>query len=136
MITPFSKGDIIFVRGNTVISKLIRFFDKGKGFTHVAIALDDNHVLDAQYPWGVRIRHFRFSDYEVIRVPIDVDKAKEYLLYRYDFKQLIWYMFRKGKIWNTPDQFICSEFIAYAMNRKDLVNLTPNELYEKLMNVG
>lgn len=124
-------GDVIFVRGNSLLSKVIRYFDEGE-FTHVAIYTENDHVLDSQYPFGVKPRHFRFKDYEVVRVPIDVEKAKQYIGYTYDFKQFFWYAFRVGKIWNTPNQFICSELVAHAMGREDWLGLTPNELYQRL----
>lgn len=125
------SGDVIFVRGSSLLSKLIRYFDGGE-FTHVAIVIDDKHVLDSQYPLGVRIRHFRFADYEAVRLPIDVETAKKYIGYKYDFKQFFWYAFRVGKIWNTPNQFICSELVAHTVGREDWLELTPNELYKKI----
>lgn len=127
-------GDVIFVRGNSLLSKLIRLFDKGE-FSHVAIILDGNHVIGSQYPDGVQIRHFRFNDYELIRIPLDIEKAKEYIGYKYDYKQFFWYAFKVGKVWNTPNQFICSELIAYAMGDSGLTNKTPNELYKALSNM-
>jgi hypothetical protein len=126
--------DVYFVRGNTIISKLIRFFDKGKGFTHVAIRLDNSHVVDSQYPQGVRIRHFRFKNYETITVPLDIEIARKYIRYKYDFKKMLYFAFRVGKIWDTPNKFICSELVAVAMNKPEWVGLTPNDLYEKLTN--
>jgi len=127
------RGDLIFVRGKSPLSFLIRFFDKGE-FSHVAIAIDENHVIDSQYPLGVRIRHFRFKDYEIIKLPVkyNVEKLRKYIGYNYDFKQFIWYMFKVGKVWNTPNQFICSELVSYYLDKPEWKNLTPNELYKKI----
>lgn len=125
------RGDVIFVRGDSLLSKVIRYFDDGE-FSHVAIALDENHVIGSQYPNGVHIRHFRFKDYEAIKAPIDISKAREYIGYRYDYRQFLWYAFKVGRIWNTPNQFICSELIAYAADKPEWKDVTPNQLYSAI----
>lgn len=55
-------GDIIFVRGDSIISTAIKLLDKGK-FTHVAMAVSLTHILEAQYFATVRITPFYFKDY-------------------------------------------------------------------------
>ncbi|WP_088005591.1 hypothetical protein [Indiicoccus explosivorum] len=122
-------GTLVFVRGTSLLARLIRFFDKGE-FSHVAILLDNGNVLDSQYPDGVKERPFRFSNYELVPVPLDMEIAWKFVGYEYDYGQFFWYLFRWGKIWNTPDQFICSELIAHAMHKPSWTGMTPNELYK------
>ena len=125
-------GDLVFVRGTSLLSKVIKFFDKGE-FTHVAIILDNKHVIDSQYPSGVRIRHFRFKDYEVVQADGDMDKALSFIGYKYDFIQFLWYGFKYGdKVWNNPNQLICSELIAHYLLNNEYLNLSPNELYTRV----
>lgn len=127
------QGEIIFVRTNSLVSKMIRFFDKGK-FSHVGIALDENHILDARLFGGVRRRHFNFNDYEVVKVNGDMEQALQFVGYKYDLWQFIWYGFRYGdKVWNNPNELICSELIAHYLLNNEYLDLTPNELYEKLI---
>lgn len=125
--------NVYFVRGHSLIAKLIRFFDKGKGFTHVAIGLpnDNLHVLDSQYLYGVRPRHFRFSDYEIVKVQLDINKVYQRIGEKYDFRLFLYFAFRVGKPWDTPHQLICSELVADAIGLENTY-LTPNQLYEIL----
>lgn len=132
-MNDLKRGDIVFIRGRSPISPIIRYFDKGK-FTHVGIMLDDGiHILDARLIGGVKPRHFDFTDYEVVRIPgVNIDAAKRYIGLGYDLLQFVWYGFRFGKVWNNPNKMICSELVAIALRRDDLRNMAPNELYEKL----
>ena len=135
-------GDIIFVRGNTILSKCIRYFDKGE-FSHVAIAVSDTHVLEAQYFTKSRITPMYFTDYEIIDLGFTdeerMDTIKigiELVGVWYDYFQAISYIFRTG--FNNPNHYICSEMIAILLDRLGKeqfqleTNITPNQLYKKL----
>jgi hypothetical protein len=146
-----SIGDIIFVRGKTPLSHIIRYFDPGE-FSHAAISLTDNgsHILEAQYFTKVRIVPFYFNDYEVISLGLtDEEKCKLVQLglqmvgKYYDYGTIIWYVLEnifnldRKQIWNNPNNLICSELIdmlLFALNKipdgEYLGDKTPNELYE------
>lgn len=134
-------GDIIFVRGNSLISKIIRHFDNGE-FTHVAIALDDKHVVEADRFKRVSIAHLKYNDYEIVSLPVDAffiaEKAFSSIGRRYDYVQIVSYMFRKffktGVI-NDPSALICSELVAEVLDMQELLNSTPNELYTALNSI-
>lgn len=133
-------GDILFVRGKSPISKVIKLVDKGE-FSHVSIAVSETHILEAQYFTKSRITPIYFDDYEIIRLDltererIDVLKLAINLVGKwYDYIQILGYVL-KHRI-NNPNSLICSELVAnllYSLGKvsdsNELRNATPNELY-------
>lgn len=157
------KGDIVFAQGKGLIGKTIRFFDKGK-FSHVAIAVSDKHVIEADYDTSVAITVFDPREYSYIEI-IDlnltedernkvVDIGIKYIGRRYDYLQLIWYVFKKifrlkgRNLFNNPKNMICSELVWRILDEmgviKELdlngihygIDLTPNQLYDLLKHVS
>jgi hypothetical protein len=133
-------GDILFVRGHSPLSSIIRLFDKGE-FTHVAIALSDTHILEAQYFTKTRITPIYFDDYEVISLDLPEDELLKISIQLvgkwYDYLQIVGYMVEKRT--NNPNRLICSELVAtllFQMGRieeyENVKDLTPNELYQYL----
>ncbi|SDI16413.1 hypothetical protein SAMN05192534_12382 [Alteribacillus persepolensis] len=123
---------IIFSRSSSVLSRIIRFFDKGK-WSHVAIKVDEHHILDSRFPKGVKVRHFDLTDYEFVEVDGDIEKALNHVGKKYDLLRFIWYGFEWGdKPWNNPNEMICSELIAESVNDENLKGMTPNEQYKYL----
>lgn len=133
-------GDILFVRGHSLISKGIRLFDEGE-FTHVAVALSDTHILESQYYTKTRITPIYFDDYEIVRLDLpeeEVLKNSIQLVGKwYDYSQIIGYMIKHRT--NNPNKLICSELVATLLFRLKIVedyeaikDLTPNELYQYL----
>jgi hypothetical protein len=141
-------GDLVFVRGDSWVSPIITWFDEGE-FSHVAIAVSDTEVLEAQRFTKSRIVPMTYANYEIVSLPLNEaertllsDKAKELEGYGYDYLQIVWYMVRKffshkGKSpWNDPKKVICSEIVSrllYAIGWLEesdtLYERTPNELY-------
>lgn len=153
------KGDIIFVQGKSLISKLIRYFDNEGTFSHVAIAIDDDRIVEVDVDTKVAINHLDKSKYSVIEVldlgltPNErrevVYEAFKLLGTKYDYIQLLWYVLRKlfnlkGKNrLNNPKYVICSELVFKIFNKSGILielglsktykngqDLTPNELYD------
>jgi hypothetical protein len=144
------SGDIVFVRGNSLISWLIKLFDHGQ-FSHVAIAVSDNEVLEAEYNTKTRITPFYFTDYEIVDLGLSTEQMKrveelapKLVGYKYDFMEIISIFVRnvfdkKFRIWNSPQAYICSELVEFVLSDigvipkdKDLRNITPNELRKYL----
>lgn len=144
-------GDIIFVKGDDSISKIIEFFDKGR-FSHVAIAISESEVLEAQWFTKSRITPFYYNRYEVLDLGLSeshrnmINKISYSLIgHYYDFIQVLSYFIKdtinkKFKVINNPNNYICSEIIEVLLqkigvipNEKKLRNLTPNELYNYLI---
>ena len=148
-------GDIIFIRGNSLISKIIRFFDPGH-FSHVVIAISENKVLEAQYGTKVHINEIDLTNkfYKIIDIGLsDEERDKvvhlgiELIGKRYDYLQILGYIIRKfykpfqSNFFNSPNNLICSELVYILLKRlgkidekTDLIDATPNELYRYLTN--
>lgn len=146
-------GDIVFVRGNSPLSDLVRFFDKGE-FSHVAIAVSSTHVLEANWYMRVRIREMKYEDIEIIDLGFTREERNKVVqdgiafigLY-YDYFQIMGYILQKlfslegGNKFNSPKNLICSELIfmiLVSMGSKFNIameigyDVTPNQLYEIL----
>lgn len=149
-------GDIIFVRGTSIISKIIRFFDKGK-FSHVCIAISDTHILEAQYFKKVSIKPFYYGrkQIEIIDLEMDEEQKRKAISVGlsltgiwYDYIQLFYYVFKKifklngRNFLNNPNNLICSELVnqlllatGYIAPHEKVEDLTPNQLYNYLLNL-
>lgn len=139
-------GDIVFVRGTSIISKIIRLFDKGK-FSHVAIAISETHVIETNWNMRSKIVEFYYEDYEVVslaltdsqrqRVPVI---ASKFVGKWYDYIQVIGYIFNSRL--NNPRHLICSELVYNILSEVGYINdeklrdITPNELYKILNEMG
>jgi hypothetical protein len=134
-------GNIIFIRGSSPISDLVRYFDKGE-FSHVCIALSDTHIIEAEWSTKSVITPFKYEDYEVINLNLS-EEQKDKLIRKaiqltgrwYDYPQLINYIFSGVRL-GSPKNLICSE-IAYLLLFEVGIdvgdsNISPNELYHTL----
>lgn len=145
-MTDLKTGDVIFVRGNSLLSKAIRYFDEGE-FSHVVIAVSNTHIIEAQRFTEVRIVPIYFDDYEVVPMGLG-DKADEIAHWaisecgkNYDYLQILSYVmnkFFKTGVWNNPNDVICSELVIKMMFHFGMINeiesdMTPNELYRFMM---
>jgi cell wall-associated NlpC family hydrolase len=135
-------GDIVFVRGTGLIARLVRLFDKGK-FSHVAIAVNENEVIESNWYMKSKIVRFHYEDYEVIRlnltdgqrqcIPVIASKLEGRM---YDYFQVIGYIFNSRL--NNPRHLICSELVYNILSEVgyisdvNLRDITPNELYKYL----
>lgn len=146
-------GDIIFVRGHSPISRIIKLLD-GE-FSHVAIAVSDTHIFEAQRFTKSRITTLYFDDYEVLSLRLDKnnqervrDLAKLMCGYKYDYWQVFGFLieklfgFDRKNFMNSKDRYICSELIDIILFLLEIIpyndyigDLTPNELYRHLLTI-
>jgi cell wall-associated NlpC family hydrolase len=135
-------GDVVFVRSNTWISKLVRHFDKGR-FSHVAIAVSNGRVIEAQYNIKSKVRPLKYKSYEVF--PMDLtDKQKRHLasiLKKYKGKKYDFLLaFSMTSNWfrlDNPNYMICSELAVDILKEigvldPNLRDMKPNEFYDYL----
>lgn len=135
-------GDIIFVRGDSLISRLVKLVDKGS-FSHVAIAVSETEVIEANWNMKSSVVKFHYEDYEIVELNLTDNQRKQVPVVAsslvgkwYDYIQVIAYIFQ-SRI-NNPRQLICSELvynILYSidyMKDPNLVDIKPNELYHIL----
>lgn len=150
----FNIGDIVFERGKTPISVLIKWIDKGE-FSHVGVILSkEGHLLEAQYGTHLRIVPFYFKDYEIVSMNFSEEERSKILRIgielvgkHYDYSQIFGYLlrylfgFKDIQRFNSPNNMICSEvidYILYSLGKipKEIYigGHTPNELYKFLKN--
>jgi hypothetical protein len=149
-------GDILFVRGESIFSPIIRYFDKGN-FSHCAIAISDTHILEAQYFRKVQIVPFYYGDNQIEIIDLGMNEEQKRKLISiglqltgtwYDYPQLAWYVLKKWfklegtNKFNNPNNMICSELInhillttGYITSAEKVEDLTPNQLYNFLKNL-
>jgi hypothetical protein len=146
------SGDIVFVYNKSVLSRIIRFFDKGK-FTHVAIAVSDTEVFEAQYYTKARITEMKYKNYEIVNLGIEgedipklVGLCKSLEGRWYDYLQILSYILQRvfnhtELMFNNPNMLICSEAVSLILSELKVTNktfgdTTPNELYNKLQTIS
>lgn len=148
-------GDLIFVAETGFIPDLIRDFDHGP-FDHVAIAVSDTQILEAQYGHKVSVKDFPYAedkyaiislnltDKEIARIP---EFDNKYEGEDYDFEEIISIAVRlllgleHIDLLNNKNEVICSELAAYfAQNfgkaEKGTDLLAPNQLFNYFTNKG
>lgn len=140
-------GDIIFVRGRTPISRLVRIFDKGE-FSHVAIAVSRTHILEARYGARVNIApfHFGLEDCEIVDLGLTAQQKWElknnclkFVGKRYDYAQAIGMALKRGV--DNQNAYICTEIIHEMLKgvgwdvgwKICTRDMKPNELYRYLI---
>jgi hypothetical protein len=144
-------GDIVFVKGKGLVSRIIRFFDKGK-YTHVAIAVSSNKVIESQRFVKTRIVEMEYEDYDIVQLDLTpsertaiVVASHRLLGTRYDYLQIGWHLLKKlfglkdNYEGNNPNTLICSELVSRSLYMAGIIEefdmlyeLTPNQLYDFL----
>ena len=142
-------GDIICVKGTSLISKLIKRATKSE-YSHCAIVISTEpcQIVEIDYKYHLKINAIHYTYYDVFRCEnisnTQLDTIKNYLMSslgaQYDFLQLFtqWLniLVKAFPIVNSPIRFLCSEVIdrAYQKAGRDLApeavegNVTPADL--------
>lgn len=150
-------GDIIFVGGNHLIDKAIRFFDHGD-YNHVAMFVSDTQIVEAQYNTKVHVVdnfYYDGPDYKTAIIPMnlnDEQKAKleklkdQYIGEDYDYGDIFLIFLRLEfgihlQRFNNPKEQICSELVGHllvglGLADDSVVDLAPNELFRYLKKKG
>jgi len=143
-------GDIVFVRGTSLISQLIRKID-GQ-YSHVTMMVTDYDSIEAVYHSKCKIKPFEHEDYDVIRLDLTKEQQDKILSVaktlegkRYDFLQILRIIYedlfhRRGEYkFNSPNRLICSEAVVIILQEIGAIprgivpkDTTPNRLYEYL----
>lgn len=125
-------GDIILCKGNSIISKIIKWFTNSD-YSHVAMVISDDgmHLYHTNYNMSTKLTHMMYSkgDYDVYRVIGEYDHKllhrfmRENIGNKYDLTDIFKIIIRI----NTDDmdrEYICSELIrkAYSYSGIELVD--------------
>lgn len=145
----FQAGDIIFFRGDGVISKLVKFFDKGE-FSHVAIAISDTQIFHINWNFKAKVDYLYTDNCEIVKLNLPKEKQQRlaeiispYKDSEYDYLQIAWYILKYyfhisgANLFNYKKRLICSELVSHILfdlgviDKVDyLYDLTPNQLYD------
>lgn len=139
------RGDILFIRGNSFISKIINSIDGP--YSHIAIALSEDTILEAQRFTESRIIKNYHVDYDVYQLDLTesqldgiVDASLVLIGHDYDYTQIVATLFNnlfKIARRNNRSKYICSEIIVELLHRigyidlkqrETIIHYTPNEL--------
>lgn len=129
-----------------MVSKIIRMID-GE-YSHIAIALSENVILEAQRFTESRIIKYTPVNYDILKLTLTeeqeaklVDTSLELIGYEYDYAQIFstfLHLVFRFKLKNSRKKYICSELIVELLYLIDylsdseynlLIDSTPNELY-------
>lgn len=145
-------GDVVFVRPSGLLSKLVAKIDGGP-FSHVAMALNDTHIAEAQYFTKSRITPAYAHDVMIMDLGLSAQQRYEIQQNAitmtgrwYDFRLIVHYFYTNvlkwnaKAIWNSQNNLICSELVAGLLLSVDYEgaeglrdkNITPRELFEHL----
>ncbi|MCY9737461.1 hypothetical protein M5X17_27550 [Paenibacillus alvei] len=146
----FKTGDILFVRGHSLMSRIVKLTD-GE-YSHCAVAMnDDGHILEAQSFTKSRIVPIYFNDYDVVHLSLTeeqrhmvVDMGIRLTGIPYDYSQAIGYLiekifkFNKNHFLDSPDKLICSELVDLLLYLVGYIeeyigDKTPNQLHKYLV---
>lgn len=146
-------GDIVFVRGTSLISRIIRKLDGGE-YSHVTMMVTDTDSIEAMYNTTCKIAPFiaSSSEYEILRLNL-TDEQKSQILgvaktlegKRYDFLQVLGILlkaiFKKEYTLNSPNRFICTEAVVTILEEIGAIEkgtipieVTPSELMKYIFN--
>ena len=143
------RGQLVFVKGTSIISKLINLIDGV--YCHVALALSENTVLESQRFAESRIIKNYHERYDLVDITLTddqmrslIDSSLNFIGYDYDYKQIAYTFFGeffKISRFNDRGKFICSELIVEVLfdigyfndsEYAKLVHATPNELFQAI----
>lgn len=124
MLKPFT---LIFYKGDSIISKIIKSISDGE-YSHVAIVIDEFHLLQLDWKTPISISHLMYNvdSYDVyeFKFTLTNDEKERILEYmrkrlntKYDWKFIISRGF--NSIFNTPiihseNKYNCDELIIEA----------------------
>lgn len=122
------KGDLILLKNDSILSRIIKFFSKSE-YSHVAVYLEDGFVIESDWG-GVQISHLRkykSVEYDVYyHAKMDKDKAEmltQWMLgqvgSRYDYGGIFGILLNKLGLtkknhWDDKASYWCCELVADA----------------------
>jgi hypothetical protein len=147
---PFQVGDILFVRGDSWFSPIIKWVLRSE-FSHVAVAIGPNQICEIDIFKRMRIIDNPYKDYEVYRYRggltkqqkqqlVDYLKEKCKTTMGYDYPRILSILFQILFKWHIviddKNRFICSEIIDAAyqhigidlIQARDTGDVTPPDL--------
>ena len=77
--------DLLFYKGNSVLSRLIRYISKSEQYSHCSIFIDNLHLVETSYKQPNVIAHFgyRYAEYDVYRINVELSEDQQKTVMRY-----------------------------------------------------
>jgi cell wall-associated NlpC family hydrolase len=147
-VIDLQVGDIIFVKGDDLISRVIEFAENGP-YSHVAIYAGNGQVIEAQGGRTIGFNNLSvYKNYDVGRVDMTDFQREALIRYaktqfgkRYDW-ELVYVLFLKlvlhiNKPYQEKTRRICSTFVRDCFDHVGITltkieNCTPEDLAESL----
>ena len=146
-------GDVVFVKPSGPLSRLVAYLDGGE-YSHVAMAVNETHIVEAQYFTKSRIVPAYARDVMVLDLGLSAEQRK--IIQQnaisitgrwYDYRLIVHYFLTNAlhwdmkAIWNSQNNLICSELVAGLLLSAGYAgavglqerNITPRELFEHLV---
>ena len=132
--------DLLFYKGTSHISQLIRWVTRSS-YSHVALVLDNLHLVEADWRYPLRIRHisYRVKEYDLYRVDLTPEQTKmiwgfirRTINCEYDFGEILKCLGLEAH--GAPNKFTCSEWVSKAFSYAGIEltsktqGVTPNDL--------
>lgn len=145
-------GDIVFFKPSDWLGRMIAKVDGGP-YSHVAIAVSDTHVAEAQGLRFSRITPLYGRDHDIIDIGLSEEQRRQITMNAplivgrwYDYKLIAGYFLRNvfkwnvDALWNSQMNLICSELVSSLLvsvghegaNELTGHNVSPSELYVEL----
>lgn len=120
---------VMFTRSNTFWSQVIRTFTVSR-YSHVAIILPDDSVIDTDHPQGVSTRDLNTligesQEYEIIKVPVKNPRAaydflREQLNKPYDYGGVFSFIVKRN--WQDPNNIRKRFVYVLYLRRRNYVD--------------
>lgn len=142
-------GDVVFMKPGGIIGRLVAKFD-GSPYSHVAIAVSETHIAEAQGHTRSRVWPLYERDNMVLSLPLTEEQraaipviAINHTGRWYDWRLIAYYFMNRvlrldtKAIWNSQNNLICSELVASVLHTAGYIpavelknkNVSPSELY-------
>lgn len=83
------KYSLLFYKGNSFVSKIIKLFTKSD-YSHVAMVLDEYHVIETDWRFPVSIRHIKYNktDYHIYHLNIELTQEQEECIKKFIYEEI------------------------------------------------
>lgn len=120
-LKPF---DLLFYKGNSVLDKIIKNRLESQ-YSHVALIIDNFHVVETAWNIPLKVRHFsyRLGEFDAYRIKNLSEKQKQKITLfiqktlnsKYDFGEILFYLGFGFKFKDNPNEYICLSWIIECL---------------------
>lgn len=136
------KISVVFLYGTSLLSRLVRFFSRGR-FSHCGFKISNSLIdIDAFRSVEVSLFHYKENEYEEIEYELTLEQYRKLKSYinsnknkEYDYIELVRYFF--SFIPDDRRKKNCVEFVIDGLKKIDILDIenksySPEQLYKIL----